>query len=127
MAGVVLKMSVNCSVIGIESILGQKFILSRSPFSGAAQVTDGVEIYGRVVGEVFGVNCCNAQVLKTRRNNRVVKVERREEIGSRTDFDEALLISKGSETLNTSFIERLNLTLRVCLKNQKTPAIRPIC
>ena len=75
-------------------------------------VTDGFEFYGRVVAEVFGVNCRYAQVLKTRRNNRVVKVERREEIGSRADFDEALLKSEDSEALNTSFIERLNLTLR---------------
>jgi hypothetical protein len=40
-------------------------------------VTDGFEFYGRVVGKVFGRNCLYAQVLKTRRNNRVVKVERR--------------------------------------------------
>lgn len=75
-------------------------------------VTDGFEFYGRIVGEVFESNCRYAQVLKTRRNNRVVKVDRRKVIGSQADFDEALLESEDSETLNTSFIERLNLTLR---------------
>ena len=75
-------------------------------------VTHGFEFYGRVVDEVFGMNCLYAQVLKTRRNNRVVKVDRRKVIGSQADFDEALLESEDSETLNTSFIERFNLTLR---------------
>ncbi|MDB4745562.1 hypothetical protein OAG52_00080 [Verrucomicrobia bacterium] len=42
----------------------------------------------------------------------VVKVERWKEIGSQADFDEALLDSEGSKTLNTSFVEPLNLTLR---------------
>ena len=38
-------------------------------------VTDGFEFYGRVVRKVFGRNCLYAQVLETRQNNRVVKVE----------------------------------------------------
>jgi len=75
-------------------------------------VTDGFEFYGRVIREVIGRNCLYAQVIKTRRNNRVIKVERREEIGSEVEFEKALLESEDSETLNTSFIERLNLTLR---------------
>ncbi len=75
-------------------------------------VTDGFEFYGRVVRKVFGRNCLYAQVLKTRRNNRVVTVERQREIGSQAGFDEALLESEDSETLKPSFIERLNLTLR---------------
>lgn len=58
------------------------------------------------------MDCLYAQVLKTRRSNRVVKVERRKEIGSQAEFEDALLESEDSETLNTSFIERLNLTLR---------------
>ena len=33
-------------------------------------------------------------------------------IGDKRDFEKALLNSEDSETLNTSFIERLNLTIR---------------
>jgi hypothetical protein len=36
-------------------------------------VTDGFEFYGRAVSEVIGKECLYAQVIKTRRNNRVVK------------------------------------------------------
>ncbi|HIG30898.1 MAG TPA: hypothetical protein EYQ50_25100, partial [Verrucomicrobiales bacterium] len=46
------------------------------------------------------------------RNNRIIKVERREIIGTETQFEETLHESEDSNTLNTSFIERLNLTLR---------------
>src|SRR5262249_18716957 len=37
--------------------------------------TDGFEFYERVVWQVFGPACVYGQVLKTRRNNRIVKVE----------------------------------------------------
>ena len=75
-------------------------------------VADGFEFYGRAVSEVIGKECLYAQVIKTRRNNRVVKVKVRREIGSKAEFEKSLLESEDSETLNTSFIERLNLTLR---------------
>jgi len=75
-------------------------------------VTDGFEFYGRAVSEVIGKECLYVQVIKTRRNNRVVNVEVRREIGSKDEFEKALLESEDSETLNTSVIERLNLTLR---------------
>ena len=51
-------------------------------------------------------------MLKTRRNNRVVRVERRVKIGTATRLKAALWESEDSETLNTSFVERLNLTIR---------------
>jgi IS1 family transposase len=75
-------------------------------------VTDGLEFYGRAVSEVIGPESLYAQVIKNRRNSRVVKVEVCGEIGSKDEFEEALLESEDSETLNTSFIERLNLTLK---------------
>jgi hypothetical protein len=56
--------------------------------------------------------CLLGQVLKTRRNDRVVKVERRQAVGIPWKFDEALADSEDSVTLNTSFVERLNLTIR---------------
>jgi hypothetical protein len=39
--------------------------------------TDGFKFYERVIGGVFGPGCVYGQVIKTRRNDRVVRVERR--------------------------------------------------
>ena len=74
--------------------------------------TDGFEFYERVIGQVFGPACVYGQVIKTRRNNRIVKVERRAMIGAGWRFEERLQESEDSSKLNTSFIERLNLTIR---------------
>ncbi len=51
-------------------------------------------------------------LLKTRRNDRIVKVERRELMGASWRFEEVLNNSEDSSTLNASFIERMNLTIR---------------
>ena len=75
-------------------------------------VTDGFEYYPRVVRQVFGPMCLLGQVLKTRRNDRVSKVERRVVLGTPSKLEEALSNSEDSSTLNTSFVERLNLTIR---------------
>ena len=75
-------------------------------------VTDGFDFYQKVVRRVFGPAALYAQVLKTRRNDRIVKVERRALMGAAWRFQEALNNSEDSSTLNTSFIERLNLTIR---------------
>ena len=74
--------------------------------------TDGFEYYVGVMVRLLGSACVYGQVLKTRRNNRVVRVERRVKIGTASRLNAALLASEDSETLNTSFIERLNLTIR---------------
>ena len=74
--------------------------------------TDGFEYYVGAVGGLFGSACVYGQVLKTRRNNRVIRVERRVKIGTATRLKAALWESEDSETLNTSFVERLNLTIR---------------
>ena len=74
--------------------------------------TDGFEYYVGAVGALFGSTCVYGQVLKTRRNNRVVRVERRVKIGTASRLQAALWASEDSETLNTSFVERLNLTIR---------------
>lgn len=74
--------------------------------------TDGFEYYPRVVREIFGPMCLFGQVLITRRNGRVVSVERRQAVGTPRKFAEALAESEDSEKLNTSFVERLNLTVR---------------
>ncbi len=75
-------------------------------------VMDGFEFYEKAINKIFNVGCLYAQVIKTRRNNRIIKVERREIIGTETQFEKALYESEDSNTLNTSFIERLNLTIR---------------
>ena len=75
-------------------------------------VTDGFEYHDRVVREVFGTTCLHGQVLKTRRGDRVVKVERRDVMGSRAEFEEALSESEDLATLNACFVERINLTVR---------------
>ena len=61
---------------------------------------------------MVGTNCLYSRVSKTRRNNRVTEVERQEEIGNKAEFENALPELEDSSTLDTSFIERLNLTLR---------------
>ena len=75
-------------------------------------VTDGFEFYAKVVRRVFGPAVLYGQVLKTRRHDRIVQVERRARMGAPWRFEEALTNSEDSSTLNTSFIERLNLTIR---------------
>ena len=74
--------------------------------------TDGFDYYLGAVARLFGSACVYGQVLKTRRNNRVIRVERRVKIGTASRLKAALWESEDSETLNTSFVERLNLTIR---------------
>ena len=68
-------------------------------------VTDGFDFYEKVVRRVFGQTALYGQVLKTRKNDRIVKVERRELLGAAWRFEEALGNSEDSSTLDTSFIE----------------------
>jgi IS1 family transposase len=75
-------------------------------------VTDGFGFYEKVVRRVFGTACLYGQVLKTRRNDRIVKVERRAVLGEGWRLEQALHDSEDSAKLNTSFVERLNLTIR---------------
>jgi transposase-like protein/IS1 family transposase len=74
--------------------------------------TDGSAFYAKVIRRVLGPACLYGQVIKTRMNDRIVKVERRAVIGAPWRFELALRDSEDSSTLNTSFIERLNLTIR---------------
>ena len=80
--------------------------------TGPLIVTDGFEFYDTAIRRVFGPAALYAQVIKTRRHDRVVRVERRAVIGAAWRFDDALARSEDSSTVNTSFIERLNLTIR---------------
>ena len=75
-------------------------------------VTDGFDFYEKVVRRVLGPAVLYGQVLKTRRHDRNVQVERRERMGASWRFEARLNNSEDSSTLNTSFIERMNLTIR---------------
>ena len=75
-------------------------------------VTDGFEFYKRVVRRIFGPACLCCQVIKTRGNDHIIKVERRMLIGDTWRFEETLHDSEDFSKLNTSFVERLNLTIR---------------
>jgi IS1 family transposase len=75
-------------------------------------VTDGFGFYEKVARRVFGPACLYGQVIKTRRNDCIVKVERRAVLGDRWRLEQALHHSEDSKKLNTSFVERLNLTIR---------------
>ena len=74
--------------------------------------TDGVEYDVGVIERLFGSACVYGHVLKTRRNDRVVRVERRRRIGTAGRLKAALWESEDSEPLHTAFVERLTLTIR---------------
>ncbi len=75
-------------------------------------VTDGFEFYEKVIRYIFKYACLYAQVIKTRRNDRVMRIEWTQILGPAWRFEQALSNSEDSKNLNTSFIERLNLTIR---------------
>ena len=88
-------------------------VASRMTFAaGPLIVTDGFKFYGTAIRRVFGPAALYAQVIKTRRHDRVVRVDRRAVVGAAWRVDRALTHSEDSSTVNTSFIERLNLTIR---------------
>ena len=61
---------------------------------------------------LYGPACFYGQVAKKWKRNRVTKVARKIVIGEPWQIKHALECSEDSEKLNTSFIERLNLTIR---------------
>jgi IS1 family transposase len=74
--------------------------------------TDGFEMYEWAVKRLLTGVCLYGQVIKKRRENRVVRVERKLIVGTAIDLEEVLFNSEDSSTLNTSFIERHNLSIR---------------
>ena len=74
--------------------------------------TDGFKFYRQVVRRLFGAACLYGQVIKKRRKDRVVRVQRKARVGAAWRWDEVWRASEDSRKLNTSYIERLNLTLR---------------
>ena len=74
--------------------------------------TDGFEMYEWAVKRLLTGVCIYGQAIKKRRENRVVRVNRRLLLGTQAQLEEAVFESEDSSTLNTSFVERHNLTLR---------------
>jgi hypothetical protein len=74
--------------------------------------TDGFEPYSWAAKNLLDSICLYAQVIKKRRKNCVIKVERRLIIGTKSKMEQLLFESEDSSTINISFIERLNLTIR---------------
>jgi IS1 family transposase len=74
--------------------------------------TDGFEMYEWAAKRFLVGICIYGQVIKKRRENRVIRMDRRLLLGTAAELEEALLFSEDSNSLNTSFIERHNLTLR---------------
>jgi hypothetical protein len=63
-------------------------------------VTDGFEFYKRVVRCILGPACLSGQVIKTRKNDRIIKVEQRgTPIGDSWRFEETLRGSEDSSKL----------------------------
>ena len=88
-------------------------VASRADFETPLLITtDGFRPYAWVISRLFGPTCVYGQVIKTRRKNRVVRIERKLLIGSRQQLEDALRRSEDSDTLNTAFVERHNLTIR---------------
>jgi len=90
------------------SDIQQRSWFERSPLI----TTDGFKYYAKAIRRIYDGACVYGQVMKTWRKDRVVKVEKREVFGAAWQFERALLDSEDSTSVNTSFIERLNLTLR---------------
>jgi transposase-like protein/IS1 family transposase len=74
--------------------------------------TDGFKFYRQIVQRLFGSACLYGQVIKKRRNDRVVRVQRKASFGAAWRWDEVWSNSEDSRQLNTSYIERMNLTIR---------------
>ncbi|MCH7978874.1 MAG: hypothetical protein IH935_07860, partial [Acidobacteria bacterium] len=88
-------------------------VSSRMKLEGMPLITtDGFEYYNNVVRRVFEAACLYGQVIKKRRNDRVVHVQRKARFGAAWRWNELWRASKDSRKLNTSCIERLNLTIR---------------
>ena len=105
------------SLVGRRSYRNTKAVLNdvilRGRLVGIPLIaTDGFWYYFGAIVRLLGPACVYGQVLKTRRNNRVIRVERRVKIGTAGRLQDALLESEDSETLNTSFVQRLNLAIR---------------
>lgn len=57
-----------------------------------------------------------AQIKKTRKKGKVTKIDKEIVVGDKTKIEQLILSSNVSNDINTSFVERMNATLRHCLR-----------
>jgi transposase-like protein/IS1 family transposase len=105
------------TVIGRRSYKNTRRLLSETIWPGRFKApvfitTDGFDYYARVARELFPNACVHGQVIKQWGRNRVQRIDRTLASGKPSQLDEALAMSEDSDEINTSFIERLNLTIR---------------
>jgi len=110
------RLWVSC-VVGRRSYRNVKAVIGAAIQRGEIKerflfTTDGFEPYAWAVKVMLSLVCVYAQVIKKRRKNRVVQVERKLIIGTNPQLEKALFDSEDSSTINTSFVERHNLTIR---------------
>ena len=89
--------------------------------------TDGFRWYEKVIRKTFGPYCTYVQVEKRFQAGRSRRTRTRLVIGSPDDLDRALERSEDSRKINTSYVERLNLTIRrslACLQRRTTALLR---
>lgn len=99
------------------------------PGEPALITTDGYKYYARAVAKVFGTMHAHAQVVKSYRNGRILRS--RVELAPCPEhrLERAQARSEDSKTINTSYVERLNLTIRrslACLQRKSTAYPRSI-
>ena len=104
-----------CSRLWAGSVLGRRAsrnatavlndVILRGRVGGfPLTATDGFEYYVGVIARLFGSACVYGHVLKTRRNDRVVRVERRRRIGTAGRLKAALWESEDAETLHSAAV-----------------------
>ncbi len=74
--------------------------------------SDGLRAYLLAAKTLLAGLCVYAQVMKTRCKDRVIRVERQLLLGTQEQLKDAIFNSEDSSTINTSFVERHNLTIR---------------
>jgi hypothetical protein len=74
--------------------------------------TDAFKYNENCIFKTMSRRCLHAQIEKQVRGNRVVRIDRRLVLGSKGDLEEFFVESEDSKTINTSYIERLNLFKR---------------
>ena len=77
--------------------------------------TDGFEMYEWAVKRLLTGVCIYGQAIKKRRENRVVRVNRRLLLGTQAQLEEAVFESEDSSTLNTSFVAWIGAEMEFAL------------
>jgi len=104
---------------GILDVLQWGLIKHRVLFT-----TDGFEIHEWAVKRLLSGVCIYGQAIKKRRENRVIRADRKLILGTKAELNQALFDSEDAQALNTSFVERHHLTIRkaCCCLFRRTPS-----